>query len=292
MTPGERAALEGVLSELKPALAIEIGTAEGGSLRRIAVHSREVHSFDLVAPDLSAQELENVTLHTGDSHALLPQVLDELAAASRNVDFVLVDGDHTAEGVRRDMVDLMASPAVGETTILVHDTANDIVRAGLTSFEDEHGGEALYLDLDFVAGHLSHGEPYHHELWGGLGLVVVDRERGGSLDSGPAFYAAFELFATAREAIRAAEGTDGAAGSLAAVRDALQTGATDLDGRERARLEERCAALGAELEAGRAELAALRDVVGDITSSASWRATAPLRTGKRALAGVRSRREK
>ena len=39
MSYGERAGLEGVLSQLKPALAVEIGTAEGGSLARIAARS-------------------------------------------------------------------------------------------------------------------------------------------------------------------------------------------------------------------------------------------------------------
>ena len=40
MSRGERAAVEGVLAALEPALAIEIGSAEGASLRRIAPHAR------------------------------------------------------------------------------------------------------------------------------------------------------------------------------------------------------------------------------------------------------------
>ena len=47
MAPGERAAIEGLLAQIEPALAIEIGTAQGGSLRRIAHYSAEVHAFDL-----------------------------------------------------------------------------------------------------------------------------------------------------------------------------------------------------------------------------------------------------
>ena len=39
--------------QLQPELAIEIGTAEGGSLRRVAHHSTHVHSFDLVEPPIS-----------------------------------------------------------------------------------------------------------------------------------------------------------------------------------------------------------------------------------------------
>ena len=77
MSLGERAAVEGVLAQLRPALAIEIGSAEGACLRRIAAHAGEAHSFDLQPPSLEMPG--NVTLHTGDSHELLPPFLAELA---------------------------------------------------------------------------------------------------------------------------------------------------------------------------------------------------------------------
>ena len=58
MTFGERAAIEGMLAQLRPRVAIEIGTAEGGSLERIAYYSERVHSFDIVRPQLPAESLE------------------------------------------------------------------------------------------------------------------------------------------------------------------------------------------------------------------------------------------
>lgn len=96
---GERFALEGVLATLKPRLAIEIGTAQGGSLRRIASHCQEVHSFDIL-PDIDGleDELPNVRTHVGDSAVLVPQFLAGLEHEGREVDFVLVDGDHSAAG--------------------------------------------------------------------------------------------------------------------------------------------------------------------------------------------------
>src|SRR3712207_6335073 len=100
MTLGERAALQGVLASLQPALSIEIGTAQGGSLSRVAAASEEVHSFDL-EHDAARDWPANVHLHSGDSHELLPAFLAQLADEGRNADFVLVDGDHTADGVQR-----------------------------------------------------------------------------------------------------------------------------------------------------------------------------------------------
>ena len=174
MSLGERAALEGVLAALKPRLAIEIGTAEGGSLRRIAEHSAEVHSFDLVDPEPEIAAIPHATCHAGDSHELLPAFLEELADAGRRVDFVLVDGDHSAEGVRRDAEDLLASPVISNTVILFHDTANEQVRAGLDAVDFDAHEKVVHVEPDFVAGSVFSAPELRDELWGGLGLVLVD----------------------------------------------------------------------------------------------------------------------
>src|ERR1700675_2255162 len=101
MMPGERAALEGLLSALKPSVSIEIGTSKGGSLERISAHSQTVHAFDLGRhAQLTSERFPNVTFHIGDSHELLPTFLLRLATATQNVDFAFVDGDHSAVGVR------------------------------------------------------------------------------------------------------------------------------------------------------------------------------------------------
>lgn len=202
MSFGERAAIEGVLSALRPRLAIEVGTAEGASLRRIAAHAQEVHSFDLIeptVPDLPS----HVTLHTGDSHVLLPRVLDELAAAGRNVDFALVDGDHSADGVRQDMEALLGSPAVGQAVILAHDTANEHVRAGLDAVAYGAFPKVAHVDLDFVPGHLGR-DRFPGELWYGLGLVIVDHRRsayGGPPPVQTDRHHGGELLAIARDAL-------------------------------------------------------------------------------------------
>ena len=201
MTLGERAALEGVLGALGPRIAIEIGTDQGGSLARIAAHSEEVHSFDLEhSPELSWPG--NAVLHSGDSHELLPAFLATLAEEGQNVDFVLVDGDHTAEGVRQDLEDLLASPAIGRSVIVVHDTLNDEVRRGVCSARICERPEAVLHDPDFVAGHLSSSGHYENHLWGGLGLILVDREGGafaGAEAGGSGFEDAFTVFADFRD---------------------------------------------------------------------------------------------
>jgi 2-polyprenyl-3-methyl-5-hydroxy-6-metoxy-1,4-benzoquinol methylase len=178
---GERCALEGLLSLLKPELAIEIGTAEGGSLHRIAEHSREVHSFDIV-PEVSelAQRFSNVEFHIGDSASLLPQFLDGLGERGRNVDFVLVDGDHTSEGVQRDARALLEADACRQTVIVFHDAANDAVRAGIEALGLEHHPKVALALLDFIPGYLVENGPLRLEIWNGLALVVLDERRRGN----------------------------------------------------------------------------------------------------------------
>lgn len=98
MSFGERATVEGVLTQLRPELPLEIGTAEGGCLERIATHSAEVHSIDLTHEPVTRSFPAHVVLHTGSSRELLTPLLASFAQAGRSVDFALVDGDHSYEG--------------------------------------------------------------------------------------------------------------------------------------------------------------------------------------------------
>ena len=187
MSPSERAALKGLLAVSAPDTAIEIGTAGGGSLRAIAAAARRVHAFDLSAPAPELAALRNVTFHIGDSHVLLSRVLDGLTRDRVSVDFVLIDGDHTADGVRRDILDVLISPAVSHGLILVHDTANDEVRRGVESVDYAAWAKVTWVDLDWLPGYLSRDSG---EAWSGLGMIVVDEvERASAGPTARADYA-------------------------------------------------------------------------------------------------------
>lgn len=257
MSFGERAAIEGVLAQLQPQLAIEIGTAEGGSLSRIAAHSRRVISFDLVEPQAAAASLPNVELRTGDSHELLPLELERLAAAGESVDFVLVDGDHSADGARRDVEDLLASDAIASTVILAHDSLNQEVRRGLEEVPYGETEKVAFVDLDFVGGYVPAEPPMLGECWGGLGLIIVDATRTfGPAHQGrrPTMAPLSELVWPGADAIRGAE-APGSNGASAAVASSDE------------------------------ETARLRELVAGMQGSLSWRLTAPLRAARARLRG-------
>jgi cephalosporin hydroxylase len=185
MSFGERAALEGVLAQLTPRVAIEIGSAEGGSLRRLAAHAQRVHSIDVDHAPLAGQVPANVTLHTGDSATTLPSLLRSLSADGQAVDLALVDGDHSYDGVRRDLDNLLCAPCTARSAILVHDTMNAEVRAGVESVSlDQHPG-VVYYELDFVSGYVYRRGVAQDMAWGGLGLILLDSERCGAYAASP-----------------------------------------------------------------------------------------------------------
>jgi hypothetical protein len=172
----------------------------------LAAHSEQVHAFDLsfelLEREIDPERLDNVVFHAGDSHVLLGETLAELAREGRRVDFALVDGDHSPEGVERDVEDLLSAEAVADTVILVHDTMNELVRAGLERVAYENYPGVGYVELDFVPGYMFREPSLRDELWGGLGLIVVESERTRPPGQSPRqtrYREAHELIAGAKE---------------------------------------------------------------------------------------------
>lgn len=190
MSFGERAAVEGVLSQLRPRLALEIGTAEGGSLARIAAYAREVHSVDLTHAEVG----ENVHLHTGASERILSALLAHFASAGRMLDFALVDGDHSFEGVVGDLRALLESPCTARTVILVHDSMNEEIRAGIGHASVEDCEKVVYYEPDFVSGYIYRAGAARHAVWGGIALIICDTQRSSGYSSSPRQWRYYEPY--------------------------------------------------------------------------------------------------
>jgi glycosyltransferase involved in cell wall biosynthesis len=180
MNDSERMALTGLLARHQPSCSIEIGTYYGGSLALIAEHSEMVFSID-IDPEVGSRfpKPDNVSLFTGPSTVVFPQLIETLTAAGVAVDFILIDGDHSSEGVRRD-VNLVLSYVPKTTTLVVmHDSFNPSCRQGMLAADWASCPHVLWVDIDFVPGRVIEpidGNPFSGEMWGGLGLAILSPE--------------------------------------------------------------------------------------------------------------------
>jgi hypothetical protein len=182
MTRWEKYGFASLLEAAKPKVALEIGTYKGGSLQVIAQHAGKVYSLDLDA-SLGARlgpRFPNVEFLPGDSRAILPGLIDRIQERDEELGFVLIDGDHSTEGVRDDINAVLRYIPVRPVFIVFHDSFHPPCRQGILT-ADWAGCEYVdYVEIDFVPG------VYHHEafdtapartMFGGLAVAVMRPER-------------------------------------------------------------------------------------------------------------------
>lgn len=178
MSHAERLAMAQLLRRLQPKLAVEVGTYRGGSLSLIARESGWVYSID-IDPEIPVKFAShgNVTFITESSVTSLPALLARLERESAPLEFVLIDGDHSREGVRRDLDALLAYRPTRDVWVMMHDSFNPECRAGMLAANWAAARHVAFADLDFIHGKVvQQGGPFDGELWGGLSLVRLTPE--------------------------------------------------------------------------------------------------------------------
>jgi hypothetical protein len=204
-------------------------------------------------------------------------VLAELAQDGRNVDFVLLDGDHSPGGARRSLEQLLDSPALGRALILVHQINNPRVRAGFDAVRFGAWPKVASVEPDFVAGYMLAEERLRHELWGGLALIEIDamrlRYQTGPVMAGRCYPTA-DLLAEARDYVVAREQADGPGAKYAgSPTDPSQRGTIERLRRELAEAEHEVGRL-------RSVSAHHEELWRSMMDSWSWRLTVPIRIAK------------
>jgi glycosyltransferase involved in cell wall biosynthesis len=179
MNESEKLALTALLERLKPMCAIEIGTFRGGSLSLIRQYARHVFSID-IDPSVAERfgHFENVSFLTGPSDLVMPVLLRELDCAGLHPGLILVDGDHSSEGVRRDIEVLLTYQPKVPMFVVMHDGFNPKCREGMLAARWERCPFLRWVDVDFVPGRIvEHGGGGDGEMWGGLALAYLSPER-------------------------------------------------------------------------------------------------------------------
>ncbi|RZK12984.1 MAG: class I SAM-dependent methyltransferase [Flavobacterium sp.] len=174
MVNAEKIALFNILKEANPSIAIEIGTKNGGSLQLLSALSEKVYSLDInpAVTDLSSQ-FSNVQFIIGDSKETLPNLLRDLVVKGEHPAFILVDGDHSREGVRYDLESILNLKVTEPLTVLMHDSFNPDCRQGMLDIDYKSNPYVEMVDLDFVQGIYSPSERTRGEMWGGFGLISL-----------------------------------------------------------------------------------------------------------------------
>jgi hypothetical protein len=187
MLTSERMALTGLLARLRPRHAVEVGVYYGGSLSLIAQFSERVWALD-IDPEVPSRFAvpPNVDLRIGDADGLLVNMLDELDATAVAVNFILIDADHSADGIQRDIETVIHRPAPPREPMFVvlHDSGNPECRRGIKRADWASCPYVHHVELDFVPGqiieHAISGD--RSEVWGGLALAYLSpRPRVGGL---------------------------------------------------------------------------------------------------------------
>jgi hypothetical protein len=175
MTHSERLGLCQLLQLIKPQVAVEVGTYKGGSLSAIARESGKVFSID-VDPAIPATfaHFTNTTFITEGSATSLPALLTRFEKEAVPLEFILIDGDHSAAGVRQDLNSVLRYNPVRDVYVLLHDSFNPQCRAGMLSADWLAAAHVAYAELDFIPGKVvQQGTHFDGQLWGGLALVVL-----------------------------------------------------------------------------------------------------------------------
>jgi hypothetical protein len=187
MLPSERMMLTGLLARLRPRHALEVGVYYGGSLSLMAQFCDRVWALD-IDPEVPSRFTipSNVDLRIGDAAGLLANLLDELESVGVALNFVLIDADHSAAGVQRDIETVIHRPfPLREPMfIVIHDSGNPECRLGISNASWAACPYVHHVELDFVPGQIiEHAiQDDHSEVWGGFALAYLNPQpRAGDL---------------------------------------------------------------------------------------------------------------
>jgi hypothetical protein len=181
MTRWEKYGFASILEAARPKVAIEIGSYKGGSLQIIARYAEKIYSIDL-DPSLKERlghDLPNVEFLTGDSRQILPALLSRIMKSGEELGFVLIDGDHSTEGVRSDINNILRYMPVRPVFIVFHDSFNPDCRKGILTADWSACDHVHYLEVDFVPG-VYHFEAFDtsppRSMFGGLAVALMRPE--------------------------------------------------------------------------------------------------------------------
>jgi hypothetical protein len=185
MMPWERIAITGLLARLRPKMALEIGVYHGGSLTLTSQFANEVIAID-IDPDVVNRfnVPANTEIWIGDSADLISRALTRTEDRDLPLNFVLIDADHSAAGVTRDIEQVLRYRPREPMVILIHDSGNPDCRQGILNADWNCNPHVQFVECDLVPGQIIEHtvKAGRGEVWGGLAIAYLNAEiRSGSV---------------------------------------------------------------------------------------------------------------
>lgn len=184
MSRNERYAFIKLLEKIRPKTAIEIGCFKGGSLEVLSKYSDKVYSIDINPQVKEALDgkFSNVEIHIGNSSILIPEILRKIDENNEELEFVLIDGEHTYKAVKQDINYFLNFIPKNTLFIIFHDSFNPICRKGIRKANYSSSPYVHYVEVDFISGIFNPGNLFR-QMWGGLALVVMkSQKRVGNIE--------------------------------------------------------------------------------------------------------------
>jgi hypothetical protein len=147
---------------------------------RSALISRLVYSLDIdpACPERLAGMFPNVVFITGPSQETLPPLLQRLRENDVNVEFILINGDHSWRGVKRDIESLLRFRPTRSLYVIFHDSFMPKCRRGMVEADWDASPYVHFVELDFVSGRFE----TNREMTCGFALaILLPVKRSGEL---------------------------------------------------------------------------------------------------------------
>jgi predicted O-methyltransferase YrrM len=144
-------------------IAVEIGSYDGGCLYAYKEIFEQVFSIDLE----ERSGLEGVCYIIEDSQEAFPVLKDGIGGKNTKIDFLMIDGDHSYEGVKADF-NLYHKLVRKGGIIAFHDILDTQLHRELFCRVDLFWDE-INKDERFEAYEIIDGDG----AWGGIGILVV-----------------------------------------------------------------------------------------------------------------------
>jgi hypothetical protein len=182
MTRCEKYAFSAILRAVQPDVAIEVGTYKGGSLQVIAHFAKKVYSIDKSAryKELLSDNFSNVEFITGYSAEILPILLEKIGNEKETLEFILIDGDHSTDGVKNDINICLKYTPTEPLYIIFHDSFHPRSRRGLLDASWHECEYVHYVEIDFIPGvyhHEAFDKAKPHSMYGGFALALMLPEK-------------------------------------------------------------------------------------------------------------------